>query len=146
MRPFKIDFSRHLPIYVVLLLAAFLSSCSIERSGPPNILVFLVDDLGYMDIGANNPDSFYETPHIDGLADSGMLFTDGYAANPVCSPTRYALMTGKHPTRADATNFFSGKRSGKFDPAPLVDNMPLKEVTVAEVLKEAGYRTFFAGK
>ena len=146
MRLFKIDFSRHLPIYAALLLAVLLSACSSEQSARPNVVVFLVDDLGYMDIGANNPNSFYETPHIDGLAKSGMLFTDGYAANPVCSPTRYALMTGKHPTRVDATNFFSGKRSGKFDPAPLVDNMPLKEVTVAEVLKEAGYRTFFAGK
>ena len=146
MRLFKIDFSRHLPIYAALLLAVLLSACSSEQLARPNVVVFLVDDLGYMDIGANNPDSFYETPHIDGLAKSGMLFTDGYAANPVCSPTRYALMTGKHPTRVDATNFFSGKRSGKFDPAPLVDNMPLKEVTVAEVLKEVGYRTFFAGK
>ena len=106
MRLFKIDFSRHLPIYAALLLAVLLSACSSEQSARPNVVVFLVDDLGYMDIGANNPNSFYETPHIDGLAKSGMLFTDGYAANPVCSPTRYALMTGKHPTRVDATNFF----------------------------------------
>ena len=112
----------------------------------PNVVVFLVDDLGYMDIGANNPDCFYDTPNIDRLSDSGMRFTDGYAANPVCSPTRYSLMTGKYPTRVQATNFFSGKRSGKFNPAPLVDDMAAEEITIAEELKTKGYATFFAGK
>ena len=112
----------------------------------PNVVVFLVDDLGYMDIGANNPDCFYDTPNIDRLADSGMRFSDGYAANPVCSPTRYSLMTGKYPTRVRATNFFSGKRGGKFNPAPLNDEMPAEEITIAEALKSKGYATFFAGK
>ncbi|MEM9159207.1 MAG: sulfatase [Verrucomicrobiota bacterium] len=112
----------------------------------PNILFILVDDLGYMDIGANNPDTFYETPSIDGLAAEGMRFTDGYAANPVCSPTRYSLMTGKYPTRIQATNYFPGKREGLFKPAPLADHVPLEEITLAEVLRDAGYRTFFAGK
>ncbi|WP_236621950.1 sulfatase [Novipirellula maiorica] len=112
----------------------------------PNFVVFLVDDLGFMDVGPNNPNGFYETPNINRLAESGMRFTDGYAANPVCSPTRYSLMTGKYPTRVDATNFFSGKRSGKFNPAPLNDNMPLDEITIAQALKGQGYATFFAGK
>lgn len=112
----------------------------------PNFVVFLVDDLGYMDIGANNPETFYETPNIDALAASGMRFTDGYAANPVCSPTRYSLMTGKYPTRVQATNFFSGKRGGRFAPAPLNDRMPLDEITIADALKSKGYATFFAGK
>ncbi len=112
----------------------------------PNVVVFLVDDLGYMDIGANNAECFYETPNINRLAESGMRFTDGYAANPVCSPTRYSLMTGKYPTRVQATNFFSGKRGGKFQPAPLNSNMPLEEITLAQMLKGQGYATFFAGK
>ena len=112
----------------------------------PNVVVFLVDDLGYMDIGANNPDCFYDTPNIDRLSDSGMRFTDGYAANPVCSPTRYSLLTGKYPTRVQATNFFSGKRSGRFNPAPLVNDMAAEEITIAEALKTKGYATFFAGK
>tara|TARA_B100000927_G_scaffold53186_1_gene40084 strand:- start:1458 stop:2906 length:1449 start_codon:yes stop_codon:yes gene_type:complete len=112
----------------------------------PNVVVFLVDDLGYMDIGANNPNCFYDTPNIDRLSDSGMRFTDGYAANPVCSPTRYSLMTGKYPTRVQATNFFSGKRAGSFNPAPLVDEMAAEEITIAEALKTKGYATFFAGK
>ncbi|MFN3190595.1 MAG: sulfatase [Aureliella sp.] len=111
-----------------------------------NFVVILVDDLGYMDIGANNPNSFYETPNVDRLAASGMRFTDGYAANPVCSPTRYSLMTGKYPSRVDATNYFSGRRGGTFNPAPLNDEMPLSEITLAQMLKQKGYATFFAGK
>ena len=75
-----------------------------------------------------------------------MRFTDGYAANPVCSPTRYSLMTGKYPTRVQATNFFAGMRSGKFDPAPLNSRMPLDEITIAQALHDNGYATFFAGK
>jgi arylsulfatase A-like enzyme len=111
-----------------------------------NVVFFLIDDLGYMDIGANNDRSFYETPNIDSIAARGMRFTDGYAANPVCSPTRYSIMTGKYPSRVDATNFFSGRRGGKFLPAPLHSDMPLNEITIAEALKEQGYATFFAGK
>lgn len=117
-----------------------------EETRPPNVVVFLVDDLGYMDIGANNENCFYETPNVDALAKSGVRFTDGYAANPVCSPTRYSLMTGKYPTRVDATNFFSGKRGGKFAPATLNDHMPLEETTIAQAVKSKGYATFFAGK
>lgn len=128
----------------LLLLVVF--RCAILTAQPPNILFILVDDLGYMDIGANNPHTFYETPHIDALAASGMRFTDGYAANPVCSPTRYSIMTGKYPSRVDATNFFSGEREGLFKPAPLNDRMPLEEITLAEALKTTGYKTFFAGK
>ena len=100
-----------------------------QTRGRPNIVFFLVDDLGYMDIGANNPRTFYETPHIDRLAREGVRFTNAYAANPVCSPTRYSLLTGKYPTRAGVTNWFSGVREGRFRPAPLVDRMPLEEIT-----------------
>jgi arylsulfatase A-like enzyme len=116
------------------------------KTKPLNFVFFLVDDFGWMDIGANNPHCFYETPNIDRLARSGMNFTNGYAANPVCSPTRYSIMTGKYPTRVGATNWFSGKRSGRFNPAPLNDWMPLEEVTLAEALKEHGYKTAFVGK
>lgn len=130
----------------LLILALVLGAGFRSQAARPNILFILVDDLGYMDIGANNPDTFYETPNIDRLAAEGMRFTDGYAANPVCSPTRYSIMTGKYPSRVDATNYFSGRRGGRYKPAPLHDNMPLAEVTLAEALRQAGYRTFFAGK
>ncbi len=117
-----------------------------NKAKPLNIVFILVDDLGYMDVSPNNPDTFYDTPNIERLAKSGMRFTNGYAANPVCSPTRYSIMTGKYPSRVNATNFFSGRRSGKFNPAPLHDRMDLKETTIAEALKAHGYATFFAGK
>ncbi len=136
------------------LLIATLSAASLlmvntawgDAQKKPNFVFFLVDDLGYMDIGAYNPDTFYETPNVDRIAARAVRFTDGYAANPVCSPTRYSIQTGKYPTRVDATNFFAGRRAGRFDPAPLNDRMPLEEVTLAEALGQAGYSTAFLGK
>jgi arylsulfatase A-like enzyme len=127
------------------LFLAFLMSITTLLHGKSYVLI-VVDDLGYMDIGAYNPETFYETPNIDRLAKSGMKFTDGYAANPVCSPTRFGIQTGRYPTRKMATNFFGGNRSGKFAPASMVHRMDLDEVTIAEALKEQGYATFFAGK
>jgi len=129
-----------------LALSSFLIALLATSHAKPNIVFFLVDDLGYMDIGSYNPDTFYETPNIDRLASNGMRFTDGYAANPVCSPTRYSILTGKYPSRIGATNWFSGRRSGRFNPAPLHSNMPLAEVTLAEALQKAGYQTAFLGK
>ena len=130
--------------------AALLPACAMLRAAtktkPLNFVFFLVDDFGWMDAGVNNPHCFYDTPNIDRLARCGMNFTNGYAASPVCSPTRYSIMTGKYPTRAGATNFFSGARSGRFNPAPLNDRMPLEEITLAEALKEHGYKTAFVGK
>ncbi|MDG2220586.1 MAG: sulfatase [Rubripirellula sp.] len=131
---------------LLLVCGSPLFAANNQSPQKPNIVVILVDDLGYMDIGANNPNCFYETPNVDRLAATGMRFTDGYAANPVCSPTRYSLMTGKYPSRIDATNFFSGKRGGTFKSAPLFDRMPLEEITIADALSEVGYATFFAGK
>ncbi|UCF38238.1 MAG: sulfatase [Acidobacteriota bacterium] len=132
---------------ILLAILTFVSCSPVPEEEPPtNFLFILVDDLGYMDIGANNPETFYETPNIDRLAAAGMRFTDGYAANPVCSPTRFSIMTGRYPTRDGATNYFSGKREERFRPAPLNDRLPLEEVTLAEALKQHGYRTFFAGK
>jgi arylsulfatase A-like enzyme len=127
-----------------------------RNSKKQNFVFILVDDLGYMDIGVNNPDTFYETPNIDRLASQGMRFTDAYAACPVCSPTRASIMAGKYPARMDTTDWFgapqperaknhwTGKK--KLLPASYVEQLPLKEVTIAEALKEAGYNTFFAGK
>ena len=139
---------------VAAVAAATLFACGpnspspVENSPapPPNVLVILVDDLGYMDIGANNPDTFYETPNIDALAAQGLRFTDGYAANPVCSPTRYSIMTGKYPTRVGATNWFSGELAQRFLPAELNDRMPLDEITIGQAMRDAGYATFFGGK
>ncbi len=129
------------------VLALFFSACTGGLPAePPNIVFLLVDDLGAMDVGAFNPDTFHETPNIDRLAAGGVRFTRGYAANPVCSPTRYSIMTGRYPTRVGATNYFSGRRQEKYAPAPLNDRMPLTEYTLAEALRDGGYRTAFLGK
>jgi arylsulfatase A-like enzyme len=131
--------------FIGLLLALPLAGAA-EASRRPNIVFILADDLGYMDIGANNPQTFYETPNINRIAVQGMCFTAGYAACPVCSPTRASIMTGKYPPRTGITNFIGGNRPGKLLPAPNKDHLALDEVTLAESLRTGGYSTFFAGK
>ena len=132
-------------LFCSLVFSLFLVTISVANDRP-NFIFILVDDLGYMDIGANNPDTFYETPNVDRLAREGVRFSEGYAANPVCSPTRFSIMTGKYPSRVDATNFFAGRRGGKYKPAPLNDRMPLEEITIAEAMQSDGYKTAFLGK
>ena len=114
----------------------------------PNIVFFLADDIGFMDIGANNPRTFYETPNIDRLAASGMRFTEGHSSCPVCSPSRASLMTGKYPPRTGVTDYISQGRytQGKLTAAPNQDHIALEEVTIAERLRASGYATFLAGK
>ncbi|MHC4736738.1 MAG: sulfatase, partial [Planctomycetota bacterium] len=117
-----------------------------KRSGrQPNFVFFLIDDMGFKDIGCNGS-TFYETPNIDKLAKDGMRFTDAYAACPVCSPTRASIMTGKYPVRLNLTDYLVGRRRGKLIPPEYIHQMPLEEVTIAESLKEAGYATCFIGK
>lgn len=132
----------------------------IEPAEPMNVVFILVDDYGWKDVSYNGS-TFYETPNIDKLAATGMAFTDGYAACPVCSPTRAAIMSGKDPGRLKNTDFFGGPQGsavlkrleegkGKWNrpliPADYIPQLPLEEVTIAEALKEQGYKTFFAGK
>ncbi|MBN1559048.1 sulfatase-like hydrolase/transferase, partial [candidate division KSB1 bacterium] len=117
------------------------------KSRKPNFLFILVDDLGWADLGCTGS-TFYETPNLDGLAATGMRFTDAYAACPVCSPTRAAIMTGRHPVRLNITDWIPGddphdrKLFGPQDQHQL----PHAELTIAEMLRENGYRTFLAGK
>lgn len=140
------SFSRFHPLTIlaVALACASLPGKAAER--PRNIVIFLADDYGAMDVGATNPKTFYETPNLDRFAKQAVRFTSGYAANPVCSPTRYSLQTGKYPTRAGLTNYLAGVRVERFQPAPLTRQMPLEETTLAEILHSAGYRTGFVGK
>jgi arylsulfatase A-like enzyme len=118
----------------------------------PNILLFIADDLGYADVGANNPTTFYETPNLDRLAEEGARFTDAYAACPVCSPTRASILTGQWPQRTGITDYIGAAGPEKWPrntvllPAPYDDRLALDASTIAEVLKNAGYATFFAGK
>ena len=104
---------------------------------PPNVLVVFVDDLGWADLACyGNP--FNETPHVDALAQAGLKFTDAYAACPVCSPSRAALMTGRDPARIGLTNFIPGH----YRPfAPLLEpavplELPPGEVTFADLLAD----------
>ena len=85
----------------VSLVALFLG-CG-ARDGRLNIVFILVDDLGWMDIGVHGS-SFYETPHIDRLAASGVRFSNAYASAPMCSPARASILTGKYPARLGFTN------------------------------------------
>jgi arylsulfatase A-like enzyme len=128
----------------VALAAA--SSLTAAASRPRNVVVILADDYGAMDLGANNPRTFYETPNLDKFAAQAVRFTTAYSANPVCSPTRYSIQTGKYPTRSGLTNYLPGARAERFQGAPLTPQMALEETTLAEVLKGVGYRTAFVGK
>ena len=134
--------------YLCFLNMLLFSSKTTHADKQTNFLFFLVDDMGWADIGANGS-KFHETPHIDRLAKSGMRFTQGYAAGSVCSPTRASIMTGKHPVRVDITDWIPGQSNRPSNPLLHPEDrhsLPLEEVTIAEALKQHGYQTFFAGK
>ncbi len=113
----------------------------------PNIVFFLVDDLGWADLACYGS-TFHETPNLDKLAASGMRFTDAYTSCPVCSPTRASIMTGKYPARLNITDWIPGQnpKGTKLLGPQDKHELPLEEVTIAEALKQQGYATFFAGK
>ncbi|GAF91243.1 unnamed protein product, partial [marine sediment metagenome] len=113
----------------------------------PNFLFILADDLGWSQLGCYDS-GFYETPNIDRLAGEGMKFTDAYAACPVCSPTRASIMTGKYPARLHLTDFIAGGAFPyeKYKQPEWQKFLPLEEITIAEVLKTAGYATASFGK
>jgi arylsulfatase A-like enzyme len=132
------------------ILAFWLGVTSVSHAAPANIVVFVVDDLGQRDIGCYGS-SFYETPHVDRLAREGARFTNGYAACPVCSPTRASLMTGRWPQRTGVTDYIGAdsrgwKRNTQLLPADYADRLAHSEITLAEMLHQSGYATFFAGK
>lgn len=111
----------------------------------PNFIFILIDDMGAGDLSCYGS-SFYETPNIDRLAREGMLFTDAYAAAPVCSPTRASILTGKYPANVGVTNWIGGHTRGKLIDAPYIDHLPLEEKSLAAALKEGGYHTWHVGK
>ncbi|MGB6221293.1 sulfatase [Haloferula sp.] len=132
-----------------------------------NIIFMMADDLGYMDVGFNNPETFYDTPHLNQLASESLRFTAGYAACPVCSPTRSSILTGQYPARTRNTDFFGApngfdqipddydpSKTGRFGkhanrpvlPAPYLEKLAADHTTLAEALKSKGYATMHAGK
>ncbi len=116
-----------------------------------NVLFFLIDNLGWNDFGYTGS-NFYESPNIDSLANDARIFLNAYSTCVVCSPSRSSIMTGKYPVRTGITDWIGAKqqetwtRNNKLLPANYTDRLDLKEVTIAEALKEAGYATYFAGK
>jgi len=114
-------------------------------AAPPNIVVILMDDLGWADIQPYGS-AFYETPAIARLAKQGVRFTNYYAAGSVCSPTRASLWTGKYPARLGITDWIGGNDTGLVKPPPNVERLPLAEYTVAEAFRDAGYSTGYIGK
>ncbi len=106
---------------------------------PLNIVFILVDDLGWRDLGCYG-NKIHETPNIDRLAVGGMRLTDGYAACPICGPSRAAIMTGKFPSRTGFTDNFINRKKG------IRQFLKLDEFTLAEALKAGGYQTGFVGK
>ena len=122
-----------------------------DQDRPPNVVFILVDDLGWTDLGYAGS-TFFETPNIDKLAASGMVFTDAYAASPVCSPSRAAIMSGKYPARLNLTDWIPGNRhygphkNQQLASLPFKLQLDLEEYTMAEAFRNAGYKTFFAGK
>jgi arylsulfatase A-like enzyme len=116
----------------------------------PNILFILIDDMGWRDTGCYGSD-FYATPNIDRLRAEGMLFTDAYAACPVCSPTRASILSGKYPARVGVTNYIDKNHAshpprGRLIDAPYIDHLPLEELSLAGALRNNGYRTWAVGK
>jgi arylsulfatase A len=114
----------------------------------PNIVFILADDLGINDLGCYGRKDL-KTPHLDKLAAEGMRFTNAYAACPVCSPTRAAILTGMHPARLRITTFLPGRgdaASQKLLHPKINQQLPLEAKTLAEYLKDAGYATACIGK
>ncbi len=115
---------------------------------PPNVVVILADDLGWSDLACYDAD-LHETPHLDRLARQGVRFTSAYAAS-ICSPTRAALLTGKHYARLHMTIWYEGSlqpdRDHALAPPATVSNLPHREVTLAERLRDEGYLTALVGK
>ena len=129
----------------ILLLAAQAFTLWAKK---PNVLFIMADDLGWMDLACQgNP--LVETPNLDRLAKQGMRFTDAYAAAPVCSPTRCAVLTGQAPARIGLTTHLPGRffpKDGRPQPAKLTPQLNTEHVTIAERMKEAGYASAFFGK
>ena len=151
-------------IRILTLCLLALSSWEWAEEKPLNFILVLVDDMGWMDLSCQGSD-FYRTPSIDRLAEEGMRFTNGYAGCAVCSPSRAAVQTGRHPHRLGVTDWIrsrfqrGGKGTPEVNPTEYVRNnnrkllcppnpfwMEHEEITIAEALKEEGYQTAYIGK
>lgn len=135
--------------YLILFAALFCAPVvGFGAETRPNIVFVLADDLGVNDLGCYGRKE-HHTPHLDQLAREGMRFTSAYVAQPICSPSRAAIMTGKAPARLHLTTYLPGRpdcSSQKLLHPVMKQHLPLEEKTVAEYLREAGYATACIGK
>lgn len=139
----------------LLLTGMLLLSCTGTKPEMKlNVLLILADDLGYHDLSCTGS-IYYETPNIDKIAGNGMVFTDGYAACQVCSPSRASLFSGKFPARHGITDWIGARAGMEWSeagyntmlmPPEYARHLAHEYITIPEALKEAGYLTFFAGK
>lgn len=122
---------------VVLAIALCLCSVLTAETKRPNVIVILLDDQGSIDVNCYGAKDL-ATPNLDRLAERGTRFTQFYVGAPVCSPSRAALLTGRYPQRAGVP--------GNMPSHPGRDGMPTEQVTMAEMMKQAGYITGHVGK
>ena len=133
-------------IWIFILVWFFASS--VDAAKRPNLILILADDLGWADLTCYGND-LHQTPNLDRLAKQGVRFTDAYSASPVCTPTRAAILTGLHPARLHMTIWRESalnRGNRKLLQPVCLDSLPLKYVTLAEVLKQAGYFNAHLGK
>lgn len=124
-----------------------LALAQVPRKDPLNVVLILVDDMGWTDLGCFGS-RFYKTPNIDRLAAKGMRFTNAYSACTVCSPSRASIMTGKYPARLKLTDWIPGHRYpwAKLRIPDWAAGLPLEERTLAEAVKPRGSATASIGK
>jgi arylsulfatase A-like enzyme len=136
------------PVSLALIGLAWSTTLPAAESPEWNVILIVADDLGWADLGCYGS-TFHATPNLDRLARSGMRFTQAYAACPVCSPSRAAIMTGIHPARLHLTDWLPGRPdrpSQKLLRPEIRQQLPLEETTIAEALKVRGYATASIGK
>ena len=135
----------------LVLLTLTGTACFADTARQPNVLFILADDLGWRDLNVTGSD-YYESPNIDRIARTGIQFLNGYATCQVCSPSRASILTGKLPARLHITDWigaksgYNWKRNGRILPAEYLRDLPHEEITLVETFRNAGYKTFFAGK
>jgi arylsulfatase A-like enzyme len=141
---------------MLLLAFATLTHGAMDR---PNILFIMTDDLGWRDLGSYGSE-LYQTPHLDALAQRGVRYSNAYSASPLCSPTRASILTGQAPGRLHLTQPVGHLKEVILNPVvpdtaapglPMTNpqsrtRLPLETVTIAQLLRNAGYRTAFMGK
>lgn len=120
------------------MAAASVRAAGVASARRPNVVIIFVDDLGAADAGCYGAKDL-KTPNIDAIATRGVRFTNFYAASPVCSPSRAALLTGRYPLRAGLTNNAASQRGQK-------EALPVDQITIAQMFKAAGYVTAHVGK